>query len=138
MITASAFQDGVASALCERRQFQRLLMAVQTELRVQGNEMPIRVETADISMSGCYVEMAVTLEVGTALNIILWLGHEKLAIAGKVVTRHPLFGNGIEFKTTSQDSRQRLQLFLDADGATSEDGQAGGLEDPYLYDDTCD
>jgi hypothetical protein len=132
MITASAFQDDVASALCERRQFQRLHMAVQTELRVQGNEMPIRVETADISMCGCYVEMAVTLEVGTALNIILWLGHEKLAIAGRVVTRHPLFGNGIEFNTPPQDSRQRLQLFLDADGATSEDGQAGGLEDHPL------
>jgi len=132
MITASAFQDGVASALCERRQFQRSHMAVQTELRVQGNEMPIRVETADISMSGCYVEMAVTLEVGTALNIVLWLGHEKLAIAGRVVTRHPLFGNGIEFNTPPQDSEQRLQLFLDVDGATSEDGQAGGLEDPLL------
>jgi PilZ domain len=132
MITASAFQDGVASALCERRQFQRLHMAVQTELRVQGNEMPIRVETADISMCGCYVEMAVTLEVGTALNIILWLGHEKLAIAGKVVTRHPLFGNGIEFNIPPQDSRQRLQLFLDVDGEISEDGQASGFEDTLL------
>jgi len=132
MITASAFQDGVASALCERRQFQRSHMAVQTELRVQGNEMPIRMETADISMSGCYVEMAVTLEVGTALNIILWLGHEKLAIAGRVVTRHPLFGNGIEFNSTPQDSRQTLQLFLDADGAISEDGQASGFEDTLL------
>lgn len=132
MITASSFQDGVASVLCDRRQFQRLHRAVQTERRVQGNEVPIRVETADISMGGYYVEMAVTLDVGTSLNIILWLGNEKIAIAGRVVTRHPLLGNGIEFNTTPQDSRQRLQLFLDADGATSEDGWAGGLEDPLL------
>ena len=94
--------------------------------------MPIRVETADISMCGCYVEIAVTLDVETALNIILWLGHEKVAIGGRVITCHPLFGNGIEVNTSPQDSRQRLQLFLDADGATSEDGQAVVLEDPLL------
>ncbi len=63
MVTAMVFQDCVASAPCERRQFQRLHISVRTELRVQGNEMPIRVETADISMGGCYVEMAVTLDV---------------------------------------------------------------------------
>lgn len=94
--------------------------------------MPIRVETADISMGGCHVEMAVTLDVGTALNIVLWLGHEKLAIAGRVVTRHLLFGNGIEFDNMSQDLRQRLQRFLEADSAPSDGGQTSGSDEVLL------
>jgi c-di-GMP-binding flagellar brake protein YcgR len=131
MVTASVFHDYAASVR-ERRQFQRLHVAVQAELRVQGNEMPIRVETADISMGGCYVEMAVTLDVGTELNIVLWLGHEKLTIIGKVVTRHPQFGNGIEFSSLTQDARQRLRLFLRDDSPTSFEDHSRGLEKVLL------
>jgi c-di-GMP-binding flagellar brake protein YcgR len=131
MVTASVFQDCIAS-FRERRQFQRLHLAVQAELRVQGNEIPIRVETADISGGGCYVEMAVTLEVGTELNIVMWLGHEKLAITGRVVTRHPLFGNGVEFSSLTQDIRQRLRLFLEDDSSTSGDAQTVGLKEVLL------
>jgi hypothetical protein len=129
MITASAFQDGVASVLCDRRQFQRLHVAVQTELRVQGNEMPIRVETADISMCGCYVEMAVTLDVGTALNIILWLGHEKLAIAGRVASNstpcRKIHGRGCNSSSMPTAQPQRTV-------------RRSVWRVPYLYDDTCD
>jgi c-di-GMP-binding flagellar brake protein YcgR len=114
MITARVFQDCIASAVFERRRFQRLPIAMQAELRVRGTELPIRVETADISAGGCYVEMAVTVDVGTALDVVLWLGHEKLVVRGRVVTRHPHFGNGIEFVGVSPDDRQKLQLFLDA------------------------
>jgi len=98
---------------CDRRQFPRLSIPVQAELRAQGNEIPIRVETADISQGGCYVQMAVTLPVQTTLKVTLWLGHEKCVVAGNVVSCHPQFGNGIEFVGLSQDSRQRLQRFLE-------------------------
>jgi len=107
-------QDRATSTFCERRQFQRLAIAVQAELRVQGNEIPIRVETTDISLGGCYVEMALTLAVGTLLNVVLWLGDEKLVLDGKVVTHHPQFGNGIAFTGLSQDSSQQLQRFLNS------------------------
>ena len=106
-------QNRVTSTLCERRQFQRLTIAVQAELRAQGNEVPIRVETTDISLGGCYVEMALTLCVGTLLNIVLWLGQEKLVVDGRVVTHHPQFGNGIAFTGLSHDSQQKLQRFLE-------------------------
>ncbi|MGO9088381.1 MAG: PilZ domain-containing protein [Candidatus Sulfotelmatobacter sp.] len=126
MIVAHVFQDGVTNLLSERRRFQRLPIAVQTELRVQGNLMPIRVETADISLGGCYVEMALTLAVGTPLSIVLWLGQEKLAVDGRVATCHPQFGNGIEFTGICSDAQQRLQRFLES--ASSEDNPGGSPE----------
>ncbi len=116
MIKARVAQVRFADVPCDRRQFRRWHIAVQAELRVQGNEVPIRGQTTDIGTGGCYIEMVVTLDVGTQLNVVLWLGHEKLVIDGRVVTRHPQFGNGIQFTDVSVDSRQRLQRFLEGEG----------------------
>lgn len=112
MIKSGVFQNCIEVAL-DRRRFHRLRKAVQTEIRIQGEETPIHVETADISMGGCYVEMAITLEVGTPLRLVLWLGHKKAEIDGRVATRHPQFGNGIEFCKMADDTRSKLQSFLD-------------------------
>lgn len=120
---ARVLQDPVTNTFPERRQFRRQLVPVQTELRVDGNTMPIRAETADIGLGGCYVEMALTLSIGTPLNIVLWLGHEKLVVEGTIVTHHPQFGNGIEFSGLPPNSQQRLQSFLES--APSERDQKG-------------
>ncbi len=55
--------------------------------------------------------MGVTLAVGTLLDIVLWVGHEKAVLAGRVKTSHPQFGNGIEFIRFSGDSQHRLKDF---------------------------
>ena len=70
--------------------------------------------------------MAFTLGVGTALDIVLWLGQEKLAVNGRVATCHPQFGNGIEFTPISSDAQQRLQRFLER--ASSEDNPGSSPE----------
>jgi hypothetical protein len=57
--------------------------------------------------------MGVTLAVGTLLDVVLWVGHEKAVLAGRVVTSHPQFGNGIEFIRFSGDSQHRLKRFLE-------------------------
>ncbi len=80
-----------------------------------GSDTPIRAETADVSAGGCYIEMALTLEIGTPLNLVLWLGHKKLVLNGKIVTRHNHFGNGIEFGDMSTESRNRLLNFLESE-----------------------
>jgi hypothetical protein len=124
MITATLFQDCLQAAALERRRFQRLKKAVQAELRTQDSETPIRTETADISAGGCYIEMAVTLEVGTALKIVLWLGHKKLSLDGSVVTRHPQFGNGIEFGRMPEEARTLLLCFLERESADPAESDA--------------
>jgi c-di-GMP-binding flagellar brake protein YcgR len=97
----------------ERRQWPRITVAVQAELQVIGDNFPIRVKTADLSIGGCYVEMMFTLEVGTKLNLVLWLGTLKLSTRGTVVTRHPQFGNGIQFENMSPPDEARLHGFLE-------------------------
>ncbi len=98
---------------------KRVAISIQIELRENGSDVPIRAQTTDISVGGCYIQMGLTLPVGTALNLVLWLDSEKLAAKGKVVTCHPQFGNGIEFIDIAPDSRMKLKKFLDE---ASQDG----------------
>jgi hypothetical protein len=68
--------------------------------------------------------MAVTLEVDTALKIVLWLGHKKLSLDGRVVTRHPQFGNGIEFGRMPEEARTLLLCFLERESADPAESDA--------------
>ncbi len=88
----------------ERRRYIRVPTAVQIEVRCVGTNIPMRLETSDISLGGCYVEMTLTMEVGTKLDIVLWLDQQKLTTKGVVVTQHPQFGNGIQFGDISPEN----------------------------------
>jgi RNA binding exosome subunit len=58
------------------------------------------------------VEMAVTLDPGTAVDIILWLDNERFPLKVRVVTRRSHFGNGVEFVNLTLESETRLRTFL--------------------------
>jgi c-di-GMP-binding flagellar brake protein YcgR len=98
----------------ERRRYLRIQVAVQIEIRPEGTNVPMRLETSDLSLGGCYVEMALTLDVGTKLDIVLWLDQQKVSTRAVVVTRHPQFGNGICFLSVFPENEARLRAFLDA------------------------
>jgi len=101
----------------DRRQHLRFQLAVQIELRPDGTNVPMRLQTSDLGMGGCYVEIALTLDIGTKLDIALWLDQQKVTMRGVVVTRHPQFGNGIEFAGIGPESERLLYSFLDAHGS---------------------
>jgi len=98
----------------DRRKSMRIKAAVQLELRVQDSEVPIRLQTADISVGGFYVEMSVTLPVGTRVRATLWLGEKKIIGSGTVVTCHPQFGNGVELTAVSAQDQAILAAFLNS------------------------
>lgn len=98
----------------ERRRYPRMQVAVQIEIRPEGTGVPMRLETTDLSLGGCYAEMAFTLDVGTKLDIVVWLDGQKVSTRGVVVTRHPQFGNGIGFVGMSSENERRLRSFLDS------------------------
>lgn len=100
----------------DRRQYLRIKAAVQVELRAQESEVPIRAQTTDISLGGFYVEMSVTLAVGTRVDAVLWLGEKKIRGSGVVATCHPQFGNGVELRLSPQD-QANLAAFLDSLGS---------------------
>jgi c-di-GMP-binding flagellar brake protein YcgR len=113
MVVSHNFRDCLTNTRVDRRQFQRVQLAVQAELFAKGSTIPVRVQTSDISEGGCYIEIPLTFEVGTQLNIAMWLGHEKLVVEGQVVTCHPQFGNGIEFVGLSSAAREQLRRFIE-------------------------
>jgi hypothetical protein len=98
----------------ERRHFQRYTVQVQMELHEEGSDVPLRMETTDLSRGGCYIQLMMTLAVGAYVSITLWLDDCPVQIRGRVVTRHPQFGNGIMFLEFQGNGEQILARYLDA------------------------
>jgi PilZ domain len=97
----------------EKRRHARVKMRVPVEMRTP-NQNPIRAETTDLSVSGFYVEMLFTLEVGTRLDITLRLGDATVVAAGEVVTCDRTVGNGIRFTRILPEDKEELDRYLQA------------------------
>lgn len=92
----------------------RYSVQVQIELREDGNDVPMRANTTDLSRGGCYVEMMMTLPVGTNVAATLWVSDCSVRMRGRVVTCHPRFGNGIKFLEFKDSGEKVLAQYLDA------------------------
>lgn len=98
----------------DRRHHPRYTVQVQIELHQEGCEVPMRLETTDLSRGGCYVQLMIPLSVGIRLQATLWLDGYPVVVRGLVVTRHPQFGNGIMFLDFEGQGEQLLYRYLDA------------------------
>jgi hypothetical protein len=98
----------------KQRRYPRYKAALPVELRQPGGNVPVRAQTGDIGLGGCYVEMTSTQQVSKELEIILWVGQDKVVARGVVVSNHPAFGNGIKFTQVSEQDRARLQKLVDS------------------------
>jgi len=115
----------------ERRRYPRTKATIPIEFKAEGASVASRAETADLSLSGCYVEMSFTLAVGSKLDLVLWVEDERLATKGMVVTHHPQFGNGIEFLDMTGEDQAKLAHFLETCETPAEkkpEAEASGFE----------
>jgi c-di-GMP-binding flagellar brake protein YcgR len=101
-------------AYMQQRQHPRFKAALPVELRQAGASSPLRAQTADICLGGCYVEMSSTQKVSREVEVVLWIGQDKVVAQGVIVSNHPAFGNGIKFTSVSEQGRQKLQEFVDS------------------------
>jgi len=101
-------------AYSKQRKHPRFKAALPVELRQPGIDMPVRAQTGDIGLGGCYVEMTSTQQVSQEVEIILWVGQEKVVARGVVVSNHPAFGNGIKFTQVTEKDRAKLQQLVDS------------------------
>jgi hypothetical protein len=97
----------------DRRAHPRLALQIQIELRQEGSDVPYRLQTSDLSKGGCYIQLMMTIPVGTWLNLTLWIGDSPVRVRGKVVTQHPQFGNGIMFVTFQGSGKETLERYID-------------------------
>jgi hypothetical protein len=104
----------------ERRKYPRTKTTIPIEFKPEGAAVASHAETADLSLSGCYVEMSFTLPVGSNLDVVLWVEDSRLATKAVVVTHHPQFGNGIKFLDMPKEDQDRLDHFLKSCESASE------------------
>ena len=98
----------------DRRLHPRYTVQVQIEIHEEGSDIPMRLETIDLSRGGCYIQLIMTLPLGARVQATLWLNDHPLVIRGRVVTRHPQFGNGIMFLDFEGEGEQLLRRYLEA------------------------
>jgi c-di-GMP-binding flagellar brake protein YcgR len=98
----------------DRRRHPRYTLQVQIEIYEQGNEVPMRLQTTDLSRGGCYIEMIMPLAIDVRVRATLWLDGHPILIHGRVVTRHPQFGNGIKFVHFEGQAEPLLIRYLEA------------------------
>src|ERR1039457_6802260 len=86
----------------------------EPDRRQEDSDLPIRLETTDLSRGGCYIQLISTLPLGARMHVTLWLGGYPVVIQGRVVTRHHQFGNGIMFLEFEGEGDQLLNRYLEA------------------------
>jgi hypothetical protein len=68
---------------------------------------------ADLSLSGCYVEMAIPLELGTKIKVGIWFGQTKAWANAQVTHRTPGMGIGLKFIEITEADRDQIRRFLE-------------------------
>jgi PilZ domain len=71
---------------------------------------------ADLSVGGCYIEMALPLPKGSKVRVGIWIEETKLWADSEVAYSTPGFGVGMKFVRISDADRQRLTQFLETLG----------------------
>jgi hypothetical protein len=112
MPSAAADFGQPAATEPDLRRYPRVGTHVQIEIREENNDVPMRLETTDLSRGGCYVQLLVP-SVGLRVRLTLWLDGYPALIQGVVVTRHPQYGNGIRFVDFDCETDQLLKRYLE-------------------------
>jgi len=106
-----------------RRQHARIKVSVPVEIQTDASGSPIRGATADLSLSGCYIETIFPFPIGANLDLRLSI-ETTVLIAANVVTCDPQVGNGIRFIRMLAEDRKALEAFLE----TAEQAQGSGSQ----------
>jgi hypothetical protein len=69
---------------------------------------------ADVSLSGCYVEMPLPLQPGTKLKVGIWFGQTKAWAEAQVAHRTPGVGVGLKFLEISDQDRDLIRRFIES------------------------
>jgi hypothetical protein len=106
----------------EKRRRPRYKCEGNVVFRIQGVDMRTWATFTDISLGGCYVELAATLPVSTNVNMALDVKGIHVEVRGLVRTSYPLVGMGIEFTEIAEGERLGLeQIMLRLEGISVPD-----------------
>jgi len=67
---------------------------------------------SDLSLGGCYVEMAVPLAVGAKVKVAIWVQEVKIWADCEVAYSTPGLGIGLKFVRINESDLERIRQFL--------------------------
>ncbi len=114
----------------DRRRFHRIKCYVAVEIHVEGVEVPVWGNLANVSRGGCLVETAGAVPEGKALEIGLWVASGKIWVKGVIITgvaTHgaSTFGVRVKFSEAELSEKEHLREFLKFVESTSRKSQYG-------------
>jgi hypothetical protein len=78
----------------------------------EPEDPPIRCQLTDLSLGGCYLEIASPFPVGTRVTLSMRAGDIEVQAQGVVRIMHPDKGMGVEFTQTTPEHRSAVEKFL--------------------------
>lgn len=108
-----AAPDNFQPELDQRRKHSRVKCRNSVELHTPDG-ISVWATTADLSLGGCYVEMAIPVQKGSRLTVRIWIGEAKVSADCEVVYSTPGLGVGVKFTRISEADLDRIRQFLAA------------------------
>jgi len=103
--------DNHQPQLAQQRKHPRFKCHNSVELQTQDGTS-FRATIADLSVGGCYVEMAIPLPPGTKLKASIWIGQTKCFADCQVAYSTGGIGTGLRFTKISEPDLERIRQFL--------------------------
>ena len=79
---------------------------------VESDDPPIRCQLTDLSLGGCYLEIASPFPVSSRVALSMRAGTVEVRVQGLVRIMHPEKGMGIEFTQATREDRSVVEKFL--------------------------
>lgn len=84
----------------------------QNSPEAEQDDPPIRCQLTDLSLGGCYLEMASPFPASTRVTLSMRAGVVEVRVQGMVKVMHPDKGMGVEFTQGTLEHRAAVEKFL--------------------------
>jgi CheY-like chemotaxis protein len=78
----------------------------------EKDDPPVRCRLTDLSLGGCYLEIASPFPSGTRIILSMKVGNLELHVGGIVRVMHPEVGMGVELTQTTREQRTQVERFI--------------------------
>lgn len=107
----SPIPDNHQPNVSQQRKHPRIKCGNSVELHTKDGAS-FWAKIADLSLGGCYVEMAIPLQPGSKLSVGIWIGETKVWADCEVAYGTPGLGVGLKFIRISESDLERIRQFL--------------------------
>jgi hypothetical protein len=111
----AAAPDNYRAKVVDARKHPRFKCQNSVELHTDGGAS-FWATIADLSIGGCYVEMAIPLSKGSRARVGIWMGETKIWVDCEVAYSTGGSGIGMKFTKIADSDRQRITEFLETLG----------------------